>query len=207
MANTIDRLREMRWRCRTDLLFLTQILLGEEYHLDEATHRPVVNHLQKFPVPTPEQALAHDHFENNQWHYRPLRKLVDLDGGRRMLLLDSRGFAKSTFLTASLILFSGLLKVILISRLLFIQANLMRSVHTVIKGIKAPFQYNETFRALFPEHCPQNKVDDWGTMDRFTTEAPHRYEPAPELNGGLGLSLDAGTAGLHFPCNGNSLTL
>lgn len=189
----LKKVRELRWKCRTDLLFLSQIILGEEYHMEEKTHRPVCNHLQQFPTPNEEEFVENDQYINGKWVYRPIKKMVDLPGARRMLLLDSRGFSKST-LNCVAHSIQWVLNYPNVA-LLIVQANLMK-VQTVIKGIKAPFQYNETFRALFPEHCPQGKVDDWGTMDRFTTMArtdKNRREPTI-----LGLSLDAGAAGLHF---------
>lgn len=187
----LSQIKSLRWRARTDLLFLAQILGYDQ--LNPATHGPVIDAFQKFPAPNKAEFWDNDKFENGKWIYKPLRKYEDLSGTRRLLLLDSRGFAKSTInlichSTQWILNFPDI-------AMLLMQANLSK-VQAVLKELKSAFQYNETFRALFPEHCPEGKVSDWGKMNEFTTEARRdmkRKEPTV-----IGLSLGAGTAGLHF---------
>lgn len=190
-STQLAQIKTLRWRARTDLLYLSQLLGYDQ--LTPTTHGPVIDAFQKFPSPNKEEFWDNDVFENGKWHYRPLRKFEELPGQRRLLLLDSRGFAKSTI---NLICHSTqwILNYPDIAMLLM-QANLSK-VQAVLKELKSAFQYNENFRALFPEHCPKGKVADWGKMNEFTTEARRdmkRKEPTV-----IGLSLGAGTAGLHF---------
>lgn len=199
----LDRWRELRWRARTDTMYLAR-LLGYNA-LTETTHGPVIAHLQKFQTPTPEQAVACDRYVNGRWEYTPVTRkpatkgfdtcddIYDLEGKRRMLLLDSRGFAKSTINCVChtiqwIINYPNI-------AILIIQANLQK-VNLVIDEIKSHFQYNEEFRALFPEHCPQRRIPDWGKVDRFTTLArKDKKRKEPTL---LGVSIDTGVAGMHF---------
>lgn len=191
------QIKSLRWKARTDLMYLAQIIFGEAFELTEATHRPIINHFQTFPSPDAKQFWENDKYENGKWVYKPVLTLNELAEGNaetpKSLLLDSRGFAKSSI---NLVCHSvqWIINYPNIA-MLIMQANLDK-VCAVVKEIKSTFQHNEHFRALFPEHCPGGRVDDWGTQTKFTTEArtdKRRKEPTI-----TGLSLGAGVAGLHF---------
>ena len=90
--NEIDRIRMIRWRARTDLGFLCREILNYPDVSDEI-HAPIINILQKFPTPTKEQFYENDKVVNGKWEYKPIiPKHTSLPGGRRVLILDPRGF-------------------------------------------------------------------------------------------------------------------
>ena len=200
----IDKIRKLRWRARTDLQFLCNAVLSYP-DVNKEVHGPVLKHLQNFPAPVDDaQAEAHDKWEGSGFLYRPLKNVWDVDDNptRKMLLLDPRGSLKSTINCVAhtiqwIINYPSI-------TILLMQANLDKAT-TVLGEIKEHFQRNQAFRALFPEHCPEEKkAGDWGTQTEFTTEARR-----PESAGGIeswnqkegtviAKSLGAGLAGLHF---------
>ena len=190
--DAITRWRELRWRCRTDLMYLAHLLGYKD--LNEKTHRPVINHLQQVPAPlNTVQAKEHDKFVNGKWEYKPLvPEMHLLPGTRRMLLLDARGACKSTINCVChtiqwIINYPDI-------ALLLVQSNLDK-IKLVVGEVKSHFQLNETFRALFPEFCPQKKIADWGTQDTFTVDCRKKFRKEPTVTG---LSLGARVAGLHY---------
>lgn len=72
-----------------------------------------------------------------------------------------------------------------------------------VKKIKAHFQGNERFRALFPELCPQKGVNNWGTQSEF--EVANKYEHCNRLNilppkepTVRGIGVESGSSGSHY---------
>jgi predicted phage terminase large subunit-like protein len=192
----IDSLRWMRWKARTDLGWLCRNVLGYKDVHDEY-HGPVLKTLQKFPLPTRDQFAENDKFVQEKggyrWQYKPIRPITQLDAGRRRLILESRGHLKTTINIQAhtiqwLINYPN-------TAILLVQSNLDK-VTALIKEIKHHFLFNDKFRELFPEHCP-NKTKDWGTQLAFTTEARERHISRREESV-MGASIEKGLAGYHF---------
>lgn len=195
----VSQLQETRWRCRTDLKFLCNSILGMP-DVEEEVHRPVLNHLQQFPAPAgKEQAEEHDKLVHGVWEYKPLVNILDLEGKRRMLLLDSRGFLKSSINCVAhtvqwIINYPDI-------AIMIMQSNSDKA-NLVVSEIKQTFTSNDKFRALFPEFCPTKRVWEWGRADSFTVEnkrfskprggVPQHKEPTV-----MATSIERGLSGIH----------
>lgn len=195
----IEQLREARWRCRYDLKYLCNNILGMP-DVSEDLHRPVIDHLQQFPAPrNSEEAKKHDELTNNGWEYTPLRDIMDLEGKRRMLLLDSRGFLKSSINCVAhtvqwIINYPDI-------AIMVMQSN-SEKANLVVGEIKQTFTTNEKFRALFPEFCPTKRVWEWGRADSFTVENKRFSKPRGGIRQHkeptvLAASIERGMAGIH----------
>lgn len=194
----IDQLREVRWKCRTDLKFLCNYVLGMP-DVSEELHRPVLDHLQQFPVPTPEQAIEHDKVVNGHWEYTPIRNLMDLEGKRRMLLLDSRGFLKSS-INCKAHTIQWIINYPDIA-IMVMQSNSDKA-NLVVSDIKSVFQANERFRAIFPEFCPTKRVWEWGRADSFTVMNRRYSNPRGGVQEHkeptvMASSIEKGQSGIH----------
>jgi len=194
----IEKLRWTRWKCRTDLKFLCNHILGMG-DVSEAVHRPVLNHLQQFPLPSEEIQQSHDRITNGKWDYTPAQDILDLPGKRRVLLLDGRGFLKSSINCIAhsiqwIINYPDI-------AIMVMQANGDKA-NMVVSEIKQHFVGNDKFRALFPELCPQKRVWEWGRQDSFTVEdkrvgkprggVPQHKEPTV-----MATSIERGLSGIH----------
>lgn len=195
----IAQLRETRWKCRTDLKFLCNSILGMP-DVEEEVHRPVLDHLQQFPAPVDmAESVNHDKLLYGAWEYTPLRTVLDLDGKRRMLLLDSRGFLKSSINCVAhtvqwIINYPDI-------AIMIMQSNSDKA-NLVVSEIKQTFTSNDKFRALFPEFCPTKRVWEWGRADSFTVEnkrfskprggIPQHKEPTV-----MATSIERGLSGIH----------
>lgn len=195
-----DRLRLWRWKARTDLGWLCRNVLGYPDVSDDnggpwhSLHQPMIDRLQKFPSPTPEQFEENDILANGQWIYTPIKPMLDLEGKRRRLLLDSRSFLKTTINCISHSI-QWIINYPDIAMLLLMASD--KRASDVLSEIKGHFQYNPRFRDLFPDHCPKKGVSDWGTMAEFTSEARPKQIVRKEPTIMTG-SVDKGAAGYHF---------
>lgn len=193
-----EQLREARWRCRTDLIFLCNYVLGYN-DVTEELHGPVVDILQKFPLPPIEKRRECDKLVNGVWQYTPAQNIEDLEGKRRMLLLDSRGFLKTTINCIAhsiqwLLNYPDM-------AIMIVQSNSDKA-EMILSEIKAKFQANERFRALFPEYCPQKRINDWGRRDRITVECKRLSNPRGGVHEHkeesiITASIERGMAGVH----------
>lgn len=204
----IERLRRLRWKARTDLGFLCREVLGyvdvsdnnfqPGHTRDKAPklpiHQPLIDTVQKFPVPTREQRLEHDQLINGVWRYKPLMPITSLPGKRRTLILDARGFLKTTINTMAHAI-QWIINYPDVS-IMVVQSNGAKA-EVFISEIKQHFVGNENFRNLFPEHVPWKNVTDYGTRAYFTTLArnPAVIKREPTV---LASSIDKGMAGYHF---------
>lgn len=183
----------LRWKCRTDLMFLCNEVLDYKDVCPEV-HGELINRLQKFPVPTKEQFEKNDVWTGTTWIYKPIKHILDLPGKRRRLILDARSHLKTT-INVQAHTIQWLLNYPDIAMAIF-QSNLEKG-EAILREIKHFFQYNEKFRRIFPEHCPQTHIDDWGVKSCFTTEARgrniSRREPSVTV-----MSVEKGTAGMHY---------
>jgi len=194
----VEELRETRWRCRTDLKFLCNYVLGMP-DVSEEVHRPVLDHLQQFPLPSRERQLECDRIVNGRWEYTPAQDILDLPGERRMLLLDSRGFLKSSINCVAhtvqwIINYPDI-------AIMIMQANGDKA-NMVVSEIKQTFVGNDRFRAIFPELCPTKRVWEWGRADSFTVEDKRFGNPRGGLKQHkeptvMATSIERGLSGIH----------
>lgn len=181
-----------RWKARTDLTYLAKEVLGYKDVIGPQRF-PFMDRLQKFPEPTLEQFYKNDQLVGKRWVYTPITPLYDLPGGRRVLILDPRGFLKTT-INAQTHMIQWILNYPDIAAMI-IQSN-SEKAEAILGEIKKHFQANTMFRTLFPEHCPQKRPFDWGTKAAFTTEARGNISRKEEtlMTG----SIDKGSSGYHF---------
>ena len=191
----IDRLRLLRWKARTDLVWFCNNVLGFP-DVTKKLHGPLIDLLQHFPKPTEAQVVENDQYINGKWVYKPLQPdLMRLEGLRRLLILDSRGLLKST-INCDAHTIQWIINYPDIS-VAILQANIAKA-EKVIFSIKNHFTRNPIFRELFPEHCPPaKKANDWGTAAEFTSEARSRTCTRKESTV-IGASIEKGLAGSHF---------
>lgn len=193
-------IRKARWKCRTDLGYLCRVVLnypdvsdsnGGPWH---AIHQPLIDKVQHFPRPTAAQFEVNDVLLNGKWSYEPLVPIIDLKGKRRRLVLDSRSFLKTTINSIAHTI-QWIINYPDIAIMLMMAAD--ERAKLVLGEIKGHFQYNKRFRELFPEHCPQRRLDDFGTANAFTTEA-RKNKGVPKEPTVMTGSIEKGAAGLHF---------
>src|SRR5579883_2793995 len=181
-----------RWKARTDLTFLAKDILGYKDVIGPQRF-PFMNLLQKFPLPSPGDLEKFDRLDRGNWIYTPPTELTKLPGNRRVLILDPRGFLKTTINSQSHSI-QWILNYPDIA-MMITQSNTEKA-QMILGEIKRHFQANERFRQLFPEHVPQKRVFDWGTKSDFTTEARPKNvtRKEPTL---LTSSIDKGSSGIH----------
>jgi hypothetical protein len=194
----IDKIRRARWRCRYDLLYLLNVVLGKDLVSEEFNGRLIAT-LQQFPKPTEEQMVEHDKWiPGVGFEYTPiLPDILDLPGERNTLIIDHRGSFKTTinceghtiqwllnYPTACIGIF---------------QYNLTKAQDT-IAGIKHHFVHNDRFRMLFPELCPPaDKIHTFGTQTAFDVwGAETRAKSSRKESSVMAAALSAGMAGYHF---------
>lgn len=156
-----DAIQKKRQICRTDLLALCKVIGYAD--VCEEVHGEIIRKLQKFPGGRDEL------LSDASIKYTPLQSLWTLEGSKRNLYLDPRGHLKTTIITQAHII-QWILNYPDIRVLITTATGDL--AEKVIRAIKAPFQFNEQFRALFPDFCPADgKVADWGNMEAFTVPA------------------------------------
>lgn len=190
----IARWKELRWRCRTDLLFLTNKILYPEFEENIPIQAPICNLLQSFPLPTEYDMVAERVTPAGCYFHRPNKAKKLLPGPRRRLLLDFRSSGKST-VNARCHTIQWLLNFPDIA-LLLVQSNISKA-EDLLESVRSHFQYNNLFREIFPDYCPQGRrVADWGNRERFTLpnrQDRHRAEPSV-----MAVSIEKSTQGYHF---------
>lgn len=189
----VRKIRKLRWRARTDLLFLCREILGYKDVCPEV-HGPLIDRLQKFPYPATKSEEEQDFWTGSTWRYEPLRAMQDLEGKRRRLILFFRGSLKTT-INVQAHSIQWILNYPDIAIAVFQSSG--EKAEAILSEIKHHFQYNKKLRTLFPELCPQKRVDDLGTKAEFTipgrSDSCSRKEPTMKA-----MSIDKGTAGYHF---------
>lgn len=183
-----EKLKKLRHRCRTDLLFLCNHVLNYR-DVNTKVHGPLISKLQQF------EGGRDDYDEKGVLQaYNPAVPHYSLSGCRRRLFLDPRGFLKTTVLTIAhtiqwIVNYPDI-------RILVCHATGERS-REILTEIKGHFQYNEMFRWLFQEHCPvAKKAGDFGNQEQFVTRARKRKwmkEPTVYVS-----SIESTTAGTHM---------
>lgn len=192
----------MRWKARTDLGWLCREILnypdvsdtnGGPWH---ALHQPIIERLQQFPTPNQQQFEQNDVLVQGKWVYKPLTPILQLEGKRRRLILDSRSFLKTTINCIAHSI-QWILNYPDMSILLLMGSD--KRAASVLDEIKNHFKYNPRFRQLFPDHVPEKSIEEWGTMNEFYSEArsPLALQKEPTVMTG---SIEKGAASYHFHC-------
>lgn len=153
---------EDRNRARTDLLWLAREVLRYR-DVDDAVHGPIAGKLQHFGG---GKDVVDHHGTLKPKEYKPKIPLWELTGPRNSLFLDPRGHLKTTLITISHSI-QWILN--------YPDVRILISTATgdlaqrILTEMLAHFRYNEFFRFLFPEYCPQaKKASDFGSKDAFT---------------------------------------
>lgn len=157
-------------------------------------HGPITKMLQQFPRPNDQQLFENDRWTGSGFKYTPINPIQSLSGGRRRLILDPRGHLKTT-VNAQAHTIQWILNYPDVSIAIW-QSN-SEKAELILKEIKHHFQFNEKFRALFPELVPQKRPQDFGTKSEFTTPGRSPLVSRRESTV-MTLSIEKGTAGLHF---------
>lgn len=187
-AQLLQGVSALRNRCRTDLLFLCNKVLGYK-DVHELVHNPIIVKLQQFPGGT-DAFSSTGKFEGYTsavpWPY-------DLPSARRRLFLDPRGFLKTTVITVAHTI-QWIINYPDIRIILFHAKN--EIVQQIVSELRSHFQYNTVFRELFPEHCPPpRKAAEFGNLSQFVSCArKNRTLKEPTV---FGCSIEAIVAGMH----------
>jgi predicted phage terminase large subunit-like protein len=156
---------------RKNLLFLCRWILGYSDVCSEV-HWPLIEQCQKFKGGVDDfefiQRPDGIGFKTTKEHpgYRPACSLWELKGPRKALTLYPRGHLKSTICTIGhkiqWVLNYPDVRILL-------SAATDDQVKKFLVEIKGHFQFNETFRYLYPEYCPQGKgIKEFGNQEQFT---------------------------------------
>ena len=193
---TLTGWRWWRNQSRTNLFFLCRRVLGYKDVCD--VHFPIINNLQKFeggkdsfPAKETRGKITLGTFHEGMGYY-PAKPLRELEGTRKTLTLVSRGHLKTSICTIAhsvqwIINYPDI-------RLLLSSAT-DSQVKKFLDELKKHFQFNETFRFLFPEFCPQGNVKEFGNQEQFTVPCRkiHRKEPTVST-----VTVGSVMAGGHF---------
>jgi predicted phage terminase large subunit-like protein len=190
--NELYQTRMARWKARTDLTYLAKDILGYKDVIGPQRF-PFMNLLQKFPLPTPGEMEKLERLNGGNWVYTPHTDLTALPGGRRVLILDPRGFLKTT-INAQSHSIQWILNYPDIA-MMVIQSNGDKA-EMILGEVKKHFQANPIFRSLFPDYVPQKGIMDWGNRQQFTTEARAKTNTRKEPTFMTG-SIDKGSSGIH----------
>lgn len=192
-SGELTRLKNARWKARTDLGWLCRNVLGYPDVSDEI-HGPIIKLLQRFPLPPRHIRETIDELSSaGNWIYKPYIPMYELENlGRRRLILDPRSWLKTT-VNAQAHTVQWIINYPDVTTQI-IQSNTEKA-ELILGEVKSHFQKNPVFRELFPEHCPKRRVDDWGTKGQFTTEARKQQRRESTVMTG---AIDKGSAGLHF---------
>jgi len=188
----IEKLRRIRQRGRTDLLFFCNAILQYK-DVSSEVHGEIIDHLQHF------QGGTEVYSDTGQVRYTPAVSLWELSGPRSTLILFPRGHLKTSIITIAhtlqwIINYPDV-------RILISTAT-GDQVTKMIREIKGHLQFNNTFRTVYPEFCPPAKrAADFGSQDEFTipNRTIHRKEPTVSA-----CSVGKVIAGAHYEVIKNS---
>lgn len=160
----VQAVKSERAKCRTDLLYLCNEILGYK-DINRRIHGEVIDALQKFPAGT-------DYWTKTGWIYTPGCPIYNLRGNRRSLTLITRDSMKTTLCSIA----HSIQWILAYPNVRILMSTATAKLCTMIlQQVKEHFISNVYLRELFPEHCPQlkknGKVDDFGNAEQFTTLA------------------------------------
>lgn len=184
---TVEEWRKLRQKGRTSLIWLCNNILGYK-DVSKDVHGGMIANLQKFKGGrdwTHQRFVPHGvspgTFKELVEGYEPeVPNFWDLEmpeAKRKGLILMPRGHLKSTIMMGHMV--QWILNYPNIRILL--SSGTGDQVHGFLKEIKQHFQFNDTFRWLYPEYCPPAKTaKDFGNQDEFTVpncRRPNAKEP------------------------------
>jgi len=197
-SKEIDAFRQLRWKARTDLLFLAREVLKKD-RISREFNGPLIDKLQKFPSPTLDVAKTNDRWTNDGWLYTPIIEYPsNLPGKKRRLFIDFRSSYKTT-LNCECHTIQWLLNYPTVCIALF-QYKLEKA-ETILKAVKEHFLTNNLFRALFPELCPPagTTPKQFGNAGKFSVANINKWRKTPRREDSvMAAALEAGLAGYHF---------
>lgn len=175
---TLEQAQLKRWKARTDLLWLCNNLL-DMHKVSAELNGTMISRLYQFPKPkSVEEMQKHDFWdrESGQWIYTPLiydtlalpGRLPDparMPGKKRALILDSRGFFKTTCNVVAHTI-QWILNYPDVT-VLIVQGN-MQLAGQFVGQIKSAFWRKPKIRELFPELCVPLTQKEFGNMEEFT---------------------------------------
>jgi predicted phage terminase large subunit-like protein len=193
---------------RTNLLWLCNEVLGFKDVCDEV-HGPIIRIEQQFSLPPSHELAKLDIVQPGFIKYRPWKNPYDIPGKRRMLLLDPRGGLKTSINCVAHTI-QWILNYPHLAYLI-VQANAQKA-EDIMREIKQHFQYNSLFREIYPDYCPQKRVNDWGNRQEFDVPDETGRAKILEDYAKIGIasgrtrkehscmtaSIDKGTAGYHW---------
>lgn len=189
-----------RHLARTDLFFLATHVLGYK-KLRKLVHEPVIKHLAQFG---PYQGVDMVNLETGYFHYEPIdpdpaNVLPDGPTDRRMLLLDPRGWYKTTInciahsIQILLNFPEATINAVYGGKLDILQRE-------IISRVADAFVNNPKMRLYFPEFCtsihPQTKKPEkLGTLDYFYLPNKQSQSGTPSF---AGQTIQGAATGQHF---------
>lgn len=200
---SIENWRKMRQKGRTNLIWLARNFLGY-VDISREVHGKYVDCLQKFEG---GRDWTHMRFVGGKTSPGTMKELIegyepaipniwDLTnpyGLRRWLILMPRGHLKSTLMMSHMI--QWIINYPNIRVLL--SSGTGNQVGGFLKEIKQHFQFNDSFRYLYPEFCPPAKnVKDFGNQDQFTVPNCRRTNAKEPTVGTV--SVGAVVASTHY---------
>ena len=188
----VEELLKRRQEARTNLLYLCNQVLGYQ-DVSRKVHGEIIDHLQHF-VGGEETVDG-----LGKPHYKPFKTCWELSGPRNQLILFPRGHLKTTIITLAHTI-QWILNYPDIR--ILISTATGDQVKKMMGEIKSHFQYNNTFRWMFPDYCPAaKKAADWGSQEEFTVSNRklHRKEPTVST-----CSVGKVIAGAHYEVIKNS---
>lgn len=190
-----------RHRCRTDLLYLCNEVLGYK-DVSRAVHGPILDALQHFPGATERHVTVQDFADAMAgkvlWEPKCAMERLPPNAGfeqsRDTQFLYPRGHLKSTVITIAH-------SIQWMLNYPNVRILLTTATETLVTGfiieIRSHFINNEVLRQLFPELCPQSrdgKVPELGNLSGF--RIPGRDDTNKKLGpGGKENTLLASTVG------------
>src|SRR5260370_5738802 len=149
-----------RQKCRTDIFALAKVLGYPD--ICPSIHQPIVDILPKLPG-----GIDYYDAKGRFIEYKPFKEIWQMEGPREFLIMYPRGHLKTTLISQAYLIQCIInwpdIRVML-------SCGTGDQVERVIRATKGIFQYNEDFRILFPEFCPQN-ADDFGSSQQFIVPA------------------------------------
>ena len=158
-ATRLRNFLALRHKARTDPWYLMGDILGYR-DIEREVHGPIIDAMPKF-YGGKDVLLT-----NGSLQYTPTVPLWEMTGKRKRLILYPRGHLKTSVISQA-----GTIQWILNYphdiRILITTATGDLSA-LILSEIKSHFQYNERFRFLFPDYCPQKSIKDWGNAEQFS---------------------------------------
>jgi len=186
----LDKLAEARWRGRTDLLWLAKHVLGYK-DVDQEVHGPLADKLQHFTAPPPHLRHQYDFVGPTEIKYlKPWVPMDSLPEGRRRLILDPRGFYKTT-LNVIAHTVQWILNYPDVA-ILVVHAR-QETAEEMLSELKSHFVYGRVLRDLYPEYCFREK--DAGNRTKFTV--PNRERKQRKESTVAVASMESSVAGMH----------